>query len=250
MLALAFLLVPLGFVLVRGVGGVTACLESHEIRAAIWLSLSTATLSTVLCLVITIPVVMALHRLDDRSKTIVESVLYVPMSLPHLIAGISLLLLYGRNGIGDYVFHTFGVDFVYTQAGIVLAQVFINLPFAIKTLMQSIDEVDTKQIFVARTLGASTFASYRHVVLPQIAGGVTTSIIMNWARAIGEFGAVMMLAGTMRMRTEVIPTAIFLSMSTGETDIALGLSTILIAITLVAIAIYQVIDQRRVAIWA
>lgn len=214
-------------------------------QAAINLSLSTSIISTILCLLISLPTAIYLYRLRGVGRRIFEGLFYVPMSLPHLVSGIALLLLYGRNGIGLFIFEHFGLDFVYTRNGIILAQLFINLPFSIKTIMQSLDEIDQKQIFVSRTLGCSELKSYRYVVIPQIWGGIVTSLIMNWSRAIGEFGAVMMLAGTTRLKTEVIPTAIFLNMATGDINLALGLATILILISVLSIIAYHFLSAKR-----
>lgn len=244
-LVLGFLIVPIGLIVVRGLPWLPEALRNIEMRAAIKLSLWTSVLSALVCLLLSVPAALALTRLPRRVKAVVEAVLYVPMALPHLIAGIALLLLYGRNGVGTWLYESFGVDFVFTKAGIVLAQIFINLPFSIKTIMQSLEEVDLKQIFVARTLGCSTLGSYWFVVVPQIRAGITTALVMNWSRGIGEFGAVMMLAGTTRLRTEVIPTSIYLNMAVGETGPALGLSTLLIGVTLMTIFSYLGAESAR-----
>lgn len=244
-IVLLFLIAPIFLVIVQGISYLIPCMHDEEMRFAIRLSLTTSIISTVLCLAISLPTAIGLYRMNGLRRKILEGLFYVPMSLPHLVTGIALLLLYGRNGIGQFLFEHFAIDFVYTKYGIVLAQLFINLPFSIKTIMQSLDEVDQKQIFVSRTLGCTELKSFRYIVVPQIKGGIVTSLIMNWARAIGEFGAVMMLAGTTRMRTEVIPTAIFLNMSTGDIGLALGLATILIFISVASIVVYHILSSRQ-----
>lgn len=244
-IVLLFLIAPIILVLVQGIGYLVPCMLDDEMRYAIRLSLTTSILSTVICLVITLPTCIGLYRMNGLRRKVLEGLFYIPMSLPHLVTGIALLLLYGRNGIGQFLFDHFGIDFVYTKYGIVLAQLFVNLPFSIKTIMQSLDEIDPKEVFVSRTLGCSELKSFRYIVFPEIKGGIYTSVIMNWARAIGEFGAVMMLAGTTRMRTEVIPSAIFLNMATGDIGLALGLATILILISIMSIVVYHLLSSRQ-----
>jgi len=244
-IVLLFTIVPVVLVVIQGISYLVPCMLDEEMSFAIRLSLITSIISTIICLLISLPTSICLYRINGFWRKVFESLLYIPMSMPHLVAGIALLLLYGRYGIGQFLFDHFEIDFVYTQYGIVLAQLFINLPFSIKTIMQSLDEIDQKQVFVSRTLGCTELQSFRYIVIPQIWGGIVTSIIMNWSRAIGEFGAVMMLAGTTRMRTEVIPTAIYLNMATGDMGLALGLATILIFISLISIVTYHFLSVKR-----
>ncbi len=242
---LLFIISPIILVVIQGISYLIPCMLDEEMSFAIRLSLVTSIISTAICLAISLPTSISLYRMTGLWRKVYESLFYIPMSLPHLVAGIALLLLYGRYGIGQFLFEHFKIDFVYTPSGIVLAQLFINLPFSIKTIMQSLDEVDQKQIFVSRTLGCSELKSFRYIIIPQIWGGIVTSIIMNWSRAIGEFGAVMMLAGTTRMRTEVIPTAVYLNMATGDINLALGLATVLIIISIISISAYHWLSVRR-----
>jgi len=169
------------------------------------------------------------------------------MALPHLVSGVALLLLFGRHGIGDFLYYNFHIDFVFTVYGIVLAQVFVNLPFAVNITLTSLEEINNKMIFTARTLGCNEFQSFIFVILPALKRSILSNIIMNWSRALGEFGAVMMLAGTTRMKTEVLPTSIFLNMATGDIDLAIGTATILIILSLVCMLIFNTLlsPKRR-----
>lgn len=138
------------------------------------------------------------------------------MSLPHLVSGIALLLLFGRMGLGDFIYKILKLDFVFTKQGVVLAQVFVNLPLTIKILHTSLNESNEKMVFVARTLGCS------------------------------EFGAVAMIADSTRMKTEIIPTSIYLNMSTGDIDIAIGIAVILIFISLTCLMFFEIFFNREV----
>ena len=167
------------------------------------------------------------------------------MSLPHLVSGIALLLLFGRRGIGEFLYQNFNIDFIFTVSGIILAQVFVNLSFAIKTILTSLEEINPKTVFIARTLGCNEFQAFIHVILPSMRRGIISSTVMTWSRALGEFGAVMMVAGTTRMKTEILPTAIFLNMSTGDLDLAIGTATILIIISLICMSIFNILIKDK-----
>lgn len=161
------------------------------------------------------------------------------MSLPHLVSGIALLLLFGRMGIGDSIYKIFKLDFIFTKQGIVLAQVFVNLPLTIKILHTSLNESNEKMIFVARTLGCNSWEAFRFIILPNLKTGIISATVMTWSRALGEFGAVAMIAGSTRMKTEIIPTSIYLNMSTGDIDIAIGIAVILIFISLTCLMLLR-----------
>lgn len=148
-------------------------------------------------------------------------------------------------GIGKFLSRNFNIDFVYTVSGIILAQVFVNLSFSIQTILNSLEEIDPKTIFVSRTLGCNELDSFVHIVLPSLKRGIMSSAVMNWSRALGELGAVMMLAGTTRMKTEIIPTAIFLNMATGDLNLGIGTANILITISLLCMIIFNALLKEK-----
>ena len=223
-------------------------LQSDEIIFSIKMSMKTSIISTLICLVVSLPASYAIYRSSGRYKKIIENIIYTPMSLPHLVSGIALLLFFGNRGIGKFLEQYLKLDFVYTVSGIILAQVFVNLSFSIQTILNSLEEIDPKTIFVSRTLGCNEFQSFMHIVLPSLKRGIMSSTVMTWSRALGEFGAVMMIAGTTRMKTEVLPTAIYLNMATGDLNLAIGTATILIAISLACMALFNILlkDKGRV----
>lgn len=166
------------------------------------------------------------------------------MSLPHLILGIALLLVCGNSFIGRFL-QSIGLDFVFTVKGIVLAQVFVNISFSIKMLKTAIDGSNSKMEFVARTLGCSRFKCFYKVTLPLIKKDIISTLIITFSRALGEFGAVMLLVGTTRMRTEILPTSIYLNVSTGDMDIAIGVATILIIISMLTILPFEILEGKN-----
>ncbi len=237
--AAVFLLTPLAVLIIKGLNYIIPSLMSPEVIFSLKLSLETSTISTAICMLIAIPASYALYKYTSRYRHLIENILYTPMSLPHLVSGVALLLLFGRNGIGDFLYNHFHIDFVFTAYGITLAQLFVHLPFAIKITLTSLEEINQKMIFTARTLGCNEFQSFIHIILPSLRRSILSNIIMTWSRALGEFGAVMMLAGTTRMKTEVLPTSIFLNMATGDLDLAIGTAAILIILSLACMLIFN-----------
>ncbi|WP_024620644.1 ABC transporter permease [Metaclostridioides mangenotii] len=245
-LVLLFIVSPLGVLIIRGLSYVPVCLGSEEVKFAIVLSMKTSSISTVICLILALPTSYFLHTKNIPFKKLVVQVINLPMSLPHLVSGIALLLLFGKLGIGNDLQQIFNLDFVFTKQGIVLAQVFVNLPLTIKILNTALSESNEKMVFVARTLGCNSWQAFRYITLPNLKRGIISATVMTWSRALGEFGAVAMIAGSTRMKTEIIPTSIYLNMSTGDIDIAVGIAVILIIISITCMTIFEVLFNREV----
>lgn len=232
--------------IIKGISYVPICLKSVEVQYTITLSIKTSLISTIVCLLLAIPVAYFLHITKLPFKKLIIQIINLPMSLPHLVSGIALLLLFGRMWIGDSIYKIFKLDFIFTKQGIVLAQVFVNLPLTIKILHTSLNESNEKMIFVARTLGCNSWEAFRFIILPNLKTGIISATVMTWSRALGEFGAVAMIAGSTRMKTEIIPTSIYLNMSTGDIDIAIGIAVILIFISLTCLMLFEIFFNREV----
>lgn len=241
-----FIVSPLGMLIIRGLSYVPECIKSPEVQFAIWLSIKTSILSTIICLVLALPTSYFLHTNELPFKKLIVQLISLPMSLPHLVSGIALLLLFGKLGIGDAIYKLFNLDFVFTKEGIVLAQVFVNLPLTIKILSTSLSESNDKMTFVARTLGCNGWQAFKYITLPNLKKGIVSSTVMTWSRALGEFGAVAMIAGSTRMKTEIIPTSIYLNMSTGDIDVAVGIAVILIIISLTCMTVFEMLLNKEV----
>ncbi|WP_061321260.1 ABC transporter permease [Clostridium botulinum] len=244
-ITILFLIAPLFLLINRGVVYIIPCLRSEEVLFSIKLSLKTAIISTFICLIFSIPTSYILVRHEFKYKKLISSIIYLPMSLPHIVSGIALLLLFGKSSFGNFLYNKLNLDFIFTVKGIILAQVFVNLSFTIKILATSLEESNTRMEFIARTLGCNEFEAFRYITIPKLKKGTITAIIMTWSRALWEFGAVMMVAGSTRMKTEIIPTSIFLNMSTGDLDTAIGVATILIIISLISIITFEIIDKKK-----
>lgn len=244
LVVLIFTFTPLALLVGRGVSNIGRCIQSKEILFSIKLSLITSIISTFICLVFSLPAAYSLARTKLKFKKLVSILIFLPMSLPHIISGVALLLFLGNLGIGG-ILSKFGIDFVFTQKGIVAAQVFVNFPFMVNILKTAIEESGYKMEFIARTLGCNRWQTFIYITIPLIKNSLLSSLIITWSRALGEFGAVIMLAGATRMKTEVIPTAIFMNMSTGDLDIAIGTATILIFISIISMIIVEITQKIK-----
>lgn len=239
-----FLMFPLIMLIIRGISAVPFCLKSKEILFSIFLSLETSLISTTFCILLAVPSAYYIFNRQKFKKSIMQ-IMYIPMSLPHIVSGIALLLLFGRMGIGDFLSSYFNIDFIFTKQGIVLAQIFVNLPFAIKLFLVSLEEINEKMLFVSRTLGCTRIQVFYYIIIPLLKNSLLSVIIMTWSRSLGEYGAVIMVAGATKMKTEIIPTSIMINMSTGNLDLAIGISTILIIISVSCMCLFEYLFANK-----
>ncbi|MCF8010330.1 MAG: ABC transporter permease [Clostridiales bacterium] len=234
----AFIVGTISMVLIKGIPSFATSIQIKEIQFAIKLSLYTSVVSTLLCIILSLPIAYGMARLSFPGQKLVNSILEIPMALPPIVAGVALLILFGNSCFGNFL-SGIGLDFVFTINGIILAQFFVNVPYMLRVLKTTIENIDPRLEFVARTLGCNKVQSFFKVTLPLAKNGLVAGIIITWARAIGEFGAALMLAGATRMRTETLPISLFLNMSTGDLELAMASATILIIISLVSLFVFQ-----------
>ncbi len=243
-LTTSFLLLPFLSVAKKGWRYLVTFPYEIEIQKALILTMKASVLSSFLCTGLCLLMCNELLYGSQKIKTACRYLYSLPMGIPHLVSGIALLLFFGQNGIGGFLLENFGVDFVYQQSGVYLAMLFINIPFSITTLETYYNKIDGKMIFTARSLGADEWKTFIYVVVPSLKKELLALTIMNWSRAVGEFGVVMMLVGITRMKTETLATSIFLNISTGDTDIASGLSLLLIIISVLTVSIFKWIEGK------
>ena len=211
---------------------------SGEIQFAIKLSLITSVVSTLLCIIVSVPAAYALARYNFPGKNILNTILDAPLALPPLVAGVGLLIMFGTTGFGKGLAKA-GLEFVFTPQGIVLAQFFVNMPFMFRVLRSTFQGINPRYEYVAQTLGCSDAQAFWRVTLPMSRNGLMAGSIITWCRGIGEFGAALMVAGATRMKTETLPISLYLSMSCGELPMAIAAATILIIISLVSLFIFE-----------
>ena len=218
-------------------------LLSEEILFAIRLSVTTATIATIVSIIIGIPAAYAISQSSFPGKDIVDSLLDLPIVISPVALGACLLVFFNTPvgaGINDNV-----IRFVFAVPGIILAQITVISALAIRLLKSTFDSIDPRYEQVARTLGCSKPEAFLRVTLPLAKDGLIASGILTWARAVGEFGATVTLAGATAMKTETLPTAIFLSLASADVEKAIAVIFILVIISIVALLAVRKIIGRR-----
>ncbi|SFM23846.1 ABC transporter permease [Methanolobus profundi] len=211
---------------------------SGEIQFAVRLSLITSVISTLLCMMIAIPSSYALARYNIRGKALINTILDLPMALPPIVAGLGLLLIFGTTATGSYL-EEMGLKFVFTPLGIIVAQFTVNISLMLRIMRSTFEGIDPRYEYVAQTLGCTPFQAFMRTTLPLSKNGILAGSVITWSRGMGEFGAVLMLAGATRMRTETLPISLYLNISSGRLDLAIAAATILIIISSVALYLFE-----------
>lgn len=232
----------LGLVFYSPLPALAANLASPEIRFAILLSLATSVISTIICIAIAIPVAYALARYQFFGKRIATLALTIPLTLPPLVAGIALLLFFGTTPWGKALEQA-GFAVIFTPLGIIVAEVFVNIPYMIRILRSAFSTINPRYEYVAKTLGCTDSSAFFQVTLPMARHGLLAGAVITWSKAMGEFGAVLMLAGATTMRTETLPIALYLNISTGDLNLAVAAATILILISLITLCAVEYFDR-------
>lgn len=232
-------------VMQRGFPTLIESLRDKEVQFAIRLTLYTATVSTIICLIFSVPISYGLARYNFWGKKVINSIIQIPNSIPPIASGIALLLLFSTKQM-DSIVSKLGIDPVFSIKGIILAHFFINTPYMIRILRTTFEDINPKLEFVARTLGYSSWGSFFKVTLPIARNGLISGIVITWTNALGEFGTALMLAGAIRMKTETLPAAIFLNLSGGNLDKALSAAIILIIMSIVCLFIFEHLGKGNI----
>lgn len=203
---------------------------SQRTLFSIRLSVLAATLSTLASLVIAVPAAFALSRYDFPGKRAVDTILELPMIVSPAALG-AMLLIFFNNPLGVWI-QDHGAQFVFTFYGIVLAQFITICGVSTRLVKAAMDEIPVRYEAVARTLGASPGKAFLTITLPLCRRGVVAASILSWAKALGEFGATITIAGSMAMKTETVPIAIFMRLSSAEIEGTVVLILILVSIGL------------------
>jgi molybdate/tungstate transport system permease protein len=172
-------------------------LRSPAVRSALWMTARTATISTLILIAFTVPLAYAVSRLRFPGRALLLSFMDVPIIIPQSVAGIAILRVFGRQQyIGEMLYGAFGIHVDGTVIGICVAQIFVAMPFIAKTSIAAFDAVPQELETAARTLGASSWGGFRRIALPLASRGIFLGAVLAWARAAGEFGALMIVAQT------------------------------------------------------
>ncbi len=242
LLVLFFVCLMVSLATYTNVGTLWNTLISKEILFAVKLSLLTATVATVISIIIAIPAAYAISNTDFPGKNIVDTILDLPIVISPIALGAALLIFFNTavgQGIERHV-----TRFVFEVAGIILAQFTVICALAVRLMKSTFDGIDPRYEQVGRTLGCSKMKAFFRVTLPLSKNGLVAAAILTWARAVGEFGATVTLAGAMGFKTETLPVAIFLSLSVADVEKAIAVIFIMIAVSVAALLILRKISGK------
>ena len=234
---LAFLVLPLAGLVIRAPWATLAQrLTAPGILAALRLSLLTATLATLVCLLLGVPLAWLLARARFPGRRLVRALVTVPLVLPPVVGGVALLLVFGRRGlVGGWLDSTFGFSLPFTTTGVVVAEAFVAMPFLVISVEGALRGADARYEEAAATLGAGRWITFAHVTMPLVAPGIAAGAVLCWARALGEFGATITFAGNYPGTTQTMPLAVYLALET-DLDAAIVLSLILLTVSVAILA--------------
>jgi molybdate transport system permease protein len=175
------------------------------------------------------PLAFGIARRSFRGKSVLETLIDMPMVLPPAVAGLALLMAFGRRGVVGSYLDDAGIRIGFTTAAVIFAQIFVASPFYIRAARAAFSRLDTTVEDAAADLGASPMHVLRTITLPLAAPGLTAGAVLAWARAVGEFGATIMFAGNLPRETQTLPLAIYGRYEAGELETSLAMALILLA---------------------
>jgi molybdate transport system permease protein len=245
---LTFICIPLAALLLRAEpGGVWANLQKPEVGQAISLSLATTGITVAITFLAGTPVAYYLSHRHYRYYRVIDTLIDLPTVLPPAVAGVALLMAFGRRGLVGAWLDPLGIGIPFTSAAVVMAQLFIAAPLYIKSASQGFAAIDCELRKAAALDGASRWETFRYVMVPMSWTAIVTGLVMTWARALGEFGATIIFAGNFPGRTQTMPLAIYIGFEM-NLDTALTLAVILMLVSFLVLVLVKWILHQTVPI--
>ncbi|WP_034856592.1 molybdate ABC transporter permease subunit [Clostridium sp. YIM B02506] len=201
----------------------------------IWISLKTAFVSTIITFFIGILIAQLMNKYQGRLKGLFDSILTLPLVLPPTVVGFFLLLIFGKNGPFKTILEKLDTQIIFSWSATVLAAVVVTFPLMYRTARGAFEQIDSNVSNAARTLGASEWTIFWKVTVPLAWPGIAAGTILSFTRALGEFGATLMIAGNIPGKTQTIPVAIFFAAEGGEMDKALMWVLLIVGISFTVI---------------
>ena len=239
--ALLFIGSAIFAIVAGGISHFGEAVSSEEVLFSLRMSVTTSSISTVICLLLSLPTAYALSHVAFPCKRLAEVLMELTLSLPYILLGFALLLIFS-SPFGKALKEA-GFAVVFSPAGIVFAQMIVNLPFAIRMMRTAFAGVNPRIEFVAQTLGAMPWDVFRTIIVPMCRNQIISAFVLTWARGMGEFGATLMLVGVTRMKTETLPGSIYLSISTGNTETAMATAMIMLLVSAFTLVVANVLDR-------
>jgi molybdate transport system permease protein len=250
-----FLGLPVLALVVRAVldGSLREALTTQVVLDALVLSLVTTSISLAITLALGLPLAFVLARRTFRGKSILEAVVDLPIVLPPSVAGLALLLVFGRRGLLSAPFELLGISVPFTTIAVILAMTFVSAPFFIRSARNGIAGVDGDLEDAARVDGASEKQLFRSITIPLARAALAAGLVMTWARSLGEFGATIMFAGNIQGRTQTLPLVVYSEFQGGDLDASIAAAAILVLAAfgvLVAVRVFRwgrIVEARGLA---
>jgi len=245
-IVLAFLTLPIVAIFVRtSPGELIAALDDPGVLDALWLSLKTTLIALAFIVVVGTPAAYLLATRSFRGKALVTTLVELPLVLPPAVAGVALLAALGPAGIAGGVIEDAGIRLALETAGVVVALTFVAAPFFIRGAQVAFASVERTWLEASRTLGASEARTFVRVAVPAAAPGMLAGLALAWGRAVGEFGATLIFAGSYRGRTQTAPLAIYERLGTDFTA-ALALAAVLVIFSGALLLTAKLVGSREV----
>ncbi len=245
-LLLLFVLLPLLNILIQTpIGALRYSMSDPDVMTSLAVTFYAAAWATGLALVTGVPLAYLLARHSFRGKKWIQGVINLPIVVPHTAAGIALLTVFGRQGIAGRVFEPVGIHFTDDLPGVIVAMLFVSLPFLLSSAQEAFAMVDPELEGVALTLGASRWQAFRYVTLPLASRGIMAGAVMMWGRGISEFGAVVMLA----YFPKIIPVLVYERFAGFGLVAAQPVAVILVLASLAVFVMVQVLLVPKQETW-
>ena len=240
-----FLGLPVLVLVIRAAAGgaLARSLVSPAVLDAVGLSLLTTSASLLLTVAIGLPLAFVLARRTFPGKRLAEVVIDLPIVLPPSVAGLALLLVFGRRGVLGAPLDVLGWTIPFTTVAVILAQTFVSAPFFVRSARAGIAAVDRDLEDAARVDGASERQVFRNVTIPLASSALAAGLVMSWARALGEFGATIMFAGNVEGRTQTLPLVVYARFGAGDLDASIAAAAVLV------LAAFGVLAAVRIFHW-
>ena len=230
------------FILQNNVKTLLSIFFSEEIRFAVILTLATSITASTLSLILSIPVAYSLANYSFKGKKAIELLTDLPLALPPILLSFALLLFLARNPMVKFL-ENLGLELLFTPYAIIIALLLYITPEVVKILYSAFSSIDKRYHMVLKTLGYSDFQSFLKVDLPLSAKGIASAFIVALARSIGAFGAILLVSGAIKGKTETLSIAIFLNWQGGNMEAAIAAATILILISLILFYVFERIKK-------
>ena len=222
-----------------------ATLNNTDVVSALWLSLFTTCITLTIVVLVGTPFAYFHSRYSYPGKMIVDTLIDLPLVLPPAVAGVALLVLWGRVGILGMYLNMYGITIAFTTLAVIMAQIFVASPFYLRQAKSLFEQLDPAYEQTARTLGASSLRTLVQVTIPMTATGLVSGAVMTFGRALGEFGATIMFAGNLPGVTQTMPLAVYVGMEGSNINAGLTISILLVIISFAIMIAVRLIQKRE-----